>query len=340
MRNNVVKAGETDSEDYEKALERVYQDMMSRHNDPEIIRMREDNKKSLLGEGYSLWVKDILNLLQVYRNSTSDGERRGVWDHKPVMKEILPSYYRRDEVSSSGRQPVVFGVKLPGDGEYLYDHDFWGNISYGYTLAAAGYNDWITKGGARIDDLGRDLQKMIEEKKFMFDDQDEPMVDLGIKLYRKYGDKLTKEDLQREILENREILRRYKFEDMETRSGKARAGEDLAWVAKRNGVSQKDLAEELQRNARINTVYSGINENMSLREGARINLPQKADRNYAASKGEFITTLPDKGRFVEQETKQKEMSVKEKSIFEELQKIIIRMKICSTNRWSISAKMN
>ena len=90
-----------------KALERVYQDMMSRHNDPEIIRMREDNKKSLLGEGYSLWVKDILNLLQVYRNSTSDGERRGVWDHKPVMKEILPSYYRRDEVSSSGRQLVV-----------------------------------------------------------------------------------------------------------------------------------------------------------------------------------------------------------------------------------------
>ncbi len=107
MRNNVVKAGETDSEDYEKALERVYQDMMSRHNDPEIIGMREDNKKSLLGEGYSLWVKDILNLLQVYRNSTSDGERRGVWDHKPVMKEILPSYYRRDEVSSSGRQLVV-----------------------------------------------------------------------------------------------------------------------------------------------------------------------------------------------------------------------------------------
>lgn len=149
-------------------------------------------------------------------------------------------------------------------------------------MAAAGYNDWITKGGARIDDLGRDLQKMIEEKKFMFDDQDEPMVDLGIKLYRKYGDKLTKEDLQREILENREILRRYKFEDMETRSVKARAGEDLAWVAKRNGVSQKDLAEELQRNARINTVYSGINENMSLREGTRINLPQKADRNYAA----------------------------------------------------------
>lgn len=61
--------------------------------------------------------------MKVYRNSTSDGERRGVWDHKPVMKEILPSYYRRDEVSSSGRQPVVFGVKLLGDGEYLYDHD-------------------------------------------------------------------------------------------------------------------------------------------------------------------------------------------------------------------------
>ena len=102
-------------------------------------------------------------------------------------------------------------------------------------MAAAGYNDWITKGGARIDDLGRDLQKIIEEKKFMFDDQDEPMVDLGIKLYRKYGDKLTKEDLQREILENREILRRYKFEDMESRRGSG-VGCQAEWcLAKRFG---------------------------------------------------------------------------------------------------------
>ena len=131
-------------------------------------------------------------------------------------------------------------------------------------MAAAGYNDWITKGGARIDDLGRDLQKIIEEKKFMFDDQDEPMVDLGIKLYRKYGDKLTKEDLQREILENREILRRYKFEDMETRSVKARAGEDLAWVAKRNGVSQKDLAEEL--NVKNLLLYHTEDENIKERK--------------------------------------------------------------------------
>ena len=111
MRNNVVKAGETDSEDYEKALERVYQDMMSRHNDPEIIRMREDNNENswnnLLIRPFELMTQDVKNLVKVYRNSTSDGERRGVWDHKPVMKEILPSYYRRDEVSSSGRQLVV-----------------------------------------------------------------------------------------------------------------------------------------------------------------------------------------------------------------------------------------
>ena len=36
-------------------------------------------------------------------------------------------------------------------------------------MAAAGYNDWITKGGVRIDDLGRDLQKIIDNTKIVFE---------------------------------------------------------------------------------------------------------------------------------------------------------------------------
>ena len=122
--NDIAKSNKIDVEDYEKALERVYQDMMSRHSDPEILRMREDNKKSILGNGYLLRSKDISNLKQVYRNSTSKGDRIGAWDHKPAMKKILPSYYRKDEINSSGRQPVVFGGKIPGDNSYIYDHDF------------------------------------------------------------------------------------------------------------------------------------------------------------------------------------------------------------------------
>ena len=75
MKNDIAKSNKIDVEDYEKALERVYQDMMSRHSDPEILRMREDNKKSILGNGYLLRSKDISNLKQVYRNSTSKGDR-------------------------------------------------------------------------------------------------------------------------------------------------------------------------------------------------------------------------------------------------------------------------
>jgi len=323
MKNNVAKTNKTDSEDYEKALERVYRDMMSRHNDPEVLEMRENNEnrwRQLMKQPVRQLVRDEKNLIKVYLNSTSSGKRKGAWDHKPVMKEILPSYYRRDEVNSSGRQPVVFGSKIPGDEEYLYDHDFWGNISYGYTLAAAGYNDWITKGGAQIDDLGKEFWK----GNLNFDNRDDKMVDLGIKLYRKYGDKLTQEDLQREIRENREILRRYKLEDMETRSVKAVAGENLRQIAERNGVSQKDLAEELQRNAGINPVYSGINENMSLREGTRINLPQKADRdNVAASlrpREKTMTTLSENKLSAAAIGKENEAFETEKAIYEALQK--------------------
>lgn len=263
--------------EFEQILGGVYQDMISRNEDNEIKQMRDNNKYRALMVSNPLTLpvqlaRDGVNLWKVKNNFTSKGNRVGKWDHKPKVKEIASSYYRKDELNSNGRQPVVFGVKLPGDDEYIYDHDLFGNISYGYTMKAAGYNDTVTDRGAQLDDL---LQSMTTGK---FDNSDVPMVRLGMALYEKYGDKLTQEDLQREIWENRGSLRRYKAEDLETRSVKAKGGEDLAALAEQQGVAFDDMKRNLRRDAAINPIYGKVNENMSLAKGARVNLPQRADR--------------------------------------------------------------
>lgn len=312
---------EISAEDYEKALDRVYNDMMSRHQDANIKQMRFDNQHRLLGiaPGLSLG-RDAANLATVYRNFTSNKDRVGEWDHKPVMKEILPSFYRKDEVNAEGRQPVVFGSKIPGDEKHLYDHDFLGNISYGYTMAAAGYPDLVTTKGAELDDrLQWVWNKFWKGENKPFDKADDEMVRLGIKLYQKYGDKMTKEDLEREIEENKDILRRYKLENLETRSVKAKDGEDLSQLAARKGVSREDMVQNLRKDAKINDAYTRTTENMSLREGARVNLPQKADRKFAA----MTPKAPEKPQistFREKLEKPQERTPEEKSIFEALQK--------------------
>lgn len=262
--------------EFEQILGGIYKDMISRNEDVEIKNLRDNNKyrSMMMMNPLSAPVqlaRDGVNLWKIKNNFTSEKGRVGKWDHKPKIKEIASSYYRKDELNPNGRQPVVFGVKLPGDDEYIYDHDLFGNISYGYTMKAAGYNDFVTEKGAQLDDR---LQSIGTDKG---DNLDEPMVQLGMKLYDKYGENLTQEDLQREIWENRKDLRRYRAEDLETRSVKAKAGETLSDVAAQNGVSVKDLEKNLQRDAAINPVYAGINKDMSLRANTRVNLPQKAD---------------------------------------------------------------
>lgn len=309
---------EISPEDYEEAVKRVYQDMMSRHKDIEVQQMRFDNQHHLFGvaPGLSLG-RDAVNLAKVYRNFTSGKERVGEWDHKPVMKEIMPSFYRTDKINAQGKQPVVFGAKTPGDEEYLYDHDVLGNISYGYTMAAARYPDWVTDKGAELDDrLQWAKNSLLDNEKKSFDNGDKDMVQLGIDLYRKYGDKMTEEDFMREVQASKQNQRRYKLENLETRSVKAKDGENLAQVAARHGVSREDMVQNLRKDAKINPAYAGINENMSLKDGARVNLPQKADRNYAAMtertpEQRQVTSLPEKPR---------EKPEEENSIYEALQK--------------------
>ena len=308
---------EISPEDYEKAVKRVYQDMMSRHKDIEVQQMRFDNQHHLFGvaPGLSLG-RDAVNLAKVYRNFTSGKERVGEWDHKPVMKEIMPSFYRTDKINAQGKQPVVFGTKAPGDEEYLYDHDVLGNISYGYTMAAARYPDLVTNKGAELDDLRQAVKKLPGNWEWKFDNDDKYMVQLGIDLYRKYGEQMTLEDFNREVQASKQNQRRYKLENLETRSVKAKDGEDLAQVAARQGVSREDMVQNLRKDAKINPAYAGINENMSLKDGARVNLPQRADQKYAA----VTERAPEQRQTTSLPEKPKEKPEEESSIYEALKK--------------------
>lgn len=317
MKNDIAKDNKTDVEDYEKALERVYQDMMSRLSDPKVLGARFFNSVMPLGS------LNPASLVYAYNNSKSEGNRIGAWDHKPAMKEILPSYYRKDEVNYSGRQPVVFGGKIPGDDTHIYDHDFWGNISYGYTMAAAGYYDWVTKKGVELDDRAQWAVERYENLDWVdFDSKDSPMVEIGIDLFNKYGAKLTKEDLHREIWENRDKLRRYDEKNLETRSVKAKAGENLAQIGDKHGISKEDMVQNLQRDAQINPAYASFNENMSLKEGTRINLPQRVDHRVAlqSPKPDEKSVTPLSGDKLPAIAKPEEYSVEENSILEALKK--------------------
>lgn len=279
-------------EAFEKMLEVVYNDMQSRHTDPEVQQIKDIYSQKLISlpnmataalspiAGISKMIsselgKRVKTYPQIHENFKSGGK----WDHKVQGKEILDSYYSKQEKNAEGQPAVIFGGNIPGDDKNIYDHDFWGNISYGYTLRVAG----LTEAEIRAAAIADDLSQSVTSRKFDLRDDDK-MVAFGIALYNKYGDKLTKEDLRREIIANKDKFRRYPIDSLDKRSIRAKEGESLEQIAKREGVSVEDLKKQLEKDAKQNEkLYGNINEQMSLKEGQKINLPRQSERTDQAS---------------------------------------------------------
>lgn len=275
---------------FEKMLDVVFNDMQSRHTDPEVQKMKDIYNEKLISlpnmaaavlspiKGLVSMVdvtigKRVKTYPQIYENFKSGGK----WDHKVQGKEILDSYYSKQEKNKDGQAAVVFGGKIPGDDKHIYDHDFWGNISYGYTLSVIGLPEIEIRAAAVTDDI-----RQIPETKD-FDTKDDDMVAFGITLYKKYGDKLTKEDLRREIIANKDRFRRYTIDSLEKRSIRAKDGDTLEEIAKREGVSVKDIQKQLDKDAKQNAkLYGNISDQMSLKEGMKINLPRPEERERGA----------------------------------------------------------
>lgn len=275
---------------FEQMLDLVFTDMISRHTDPEVERMKniysynseEDTSKTnlerFIDKANPLEIakkigvevsKRVATYPEMFNNFVSGGK----WDHKVQGREMLDSFYHKTDKNKEGQSAVIFGGKIPGDDENIYDHDLWGNISYGYTQRAAGMSDFEARAAAVIDDI----RQIPQSRRFDLNDDD--MVKVGVMLYDKYGDKMTKEDLRREIIANKKEFRKYHKDMLEKRSLRSQRGEDLEQIAKRENVSVEDIKKQLKSDTLANPkLYGKINDETSLIEGLKVNIPRKEDR--------------------------------------------------------------
>ena len=113
------------------------------------------------------------------------------WDHKPTIRKYATSFYHKTEKSSVNpeKPATVFGTYLPGDKKYIYDYDIWSNIHYGYAGRMSGFKDRTLNLGARIHDAakGHSISDTFSDR-----NKDANAVQLGIKLYDKYGANLKR----------------------------------------------------------------------------------------------------------------------------------------------------
>ncbi len=242
---------------FEDFLDVVFNDMKNIKNDKDAKRMINLNSN-----------KDILKFTKMFLTYPElyDNFKNGKWDHKVPGKRLTESYYHNFDRNYKGEPAAIFGFKLPNDSEHTYDHDTLGNISYGYIMKANGLNDLETRGAAITDDI---LQSIKSKKS---DTKDDPMVKLGIDLYEKYGDKLTKEDLRRTILENKDILRRYKNAELTDRRYQTKGGETVENIAKKYDVTPESIIRKNQKEG------LALNKEQSLLPNIKTLLPNPDER--------------------------------------------------------------
>lgn len=75
------------------------------------------------------------------------------WDHKPVLKKHISSYFHKKLTNANGKPTTVFGTMIPGDKKYLYDHDIWSNIHYGYAGRLGDIYSLLLDGAGRLNDV-------------------------------------------------------------------------------------------------------------------------------------------------------------------------------------------
>lgn len=282
-------------EAFEKMLEVVYNDMQSRHTDPEVQQIKDIYSQKLISlpnmataalspiAGISKMIsselgKRVKTYPQIHENFRSGGK----WDHKVQGKEIFDSYYSKQEKNAEGQPAVIFAGNIPGDNKNVYDHDFWGNISYGYTLRVAGLTEAEIRAAAAADDVINGAKNQNIDVK-----TDDDAILIGSALYDafdKKGIKMSKDDFRNIIIANKDKFRRYPIDSLDKRSIRAKDGETLEQIAKREGVSVEDLKKQLEKDAKQNEkLYGNINEQTSLKEGQKINLPRQSERTNQAS---------------------------------------------------------
>lgn len=215
--------------DYEKAVTGIFNEMKLRRQDKDIEYMRNNG---IFFKGKKM--------LEVARSNAK-------WDHKPVLKKHISSYFHKKLTNANGKPTTVFGTMIPGDKKYLYDHDIWSNIHYGYAGRLGDIYSLLLDGAGRLNDVvNGHFSDVIGDK-----NTDANAVQLGMRLFEKYGANLKKSDLEREVFDNRAKLNRYERKDLIEKVHIVKAGDTIFNLAKENNIAPEEI---LHKNPQLTDV--------------------------------------------------------------------------------------
>lgn len=215
--------------DYEKAVTGIFNEMKLRQQDKDVENMQRSN----------LIIKNKMMFLLARSNAK--------WDHKPVLKKHISSYFHKKLTNANGKPTTVFGTMIPGDNKYLYDHDIWSNIHYGYAGKLSDVYDWNLDIAGRANDVWNGhFSNVIGDK-----NTDANAVRLGMHLFDKYGTNLKKSDLEREVFNNRAKLNRYERKDLIEKVHIVKAGDTIFNLAKENNIAPEEI---LHKNPQLTDV--------------------------------------------------------------------------------------
>lgn len=215
--------------DYEKAVTGIFNEMKLRRQDKDVEYMR-NNCTAL----------QAIKMFEVARSNAK-------WDHKPVLKKHISSYFHKKLTNANGKPTTVFGTMIPGDKKYLYDHDIWSNIHYGYAGRLGDIYSLLLDGAGRLNDVvNGHFSDVIGDK-----NTDANAVQLGMRLFEKYGTNLKKSDLEREVFNNRAKLNRYERKDLIEKVHIVKAGDTIFNLAKENNIAPEEI---LHKNPQLTDV--------------------------------------------------------------------------------------
>lgn len=228
--------------DYEKAVTGIFNEMKLRQHDEDVEYMQHS----------VVQFSKLKNL----------GQTNAKWDHKPVLKKHISSYFHKELTNAKGKPATVFGTMIPGDKKYLYDHDIWSNIHFGYAGKLSNSWDVTIDVGSRLHDL-----KYGHFRAFFSSNTDANAVRLGMHLFDKYGTNLKKSDLEREVFNNRAKLNRYERKDLIEKVHIVKAGDTIFNLAKENNIAPEEI---LHKNPQLTDVRRLI-------PGTRLKMPDPTE---------------------------------------------------------------
>ena len=276
--------------DYEKAVTGIFNEMKLRQQDKDVENMQHS----------VVQFSKLKNL----------GQTNAKWDHKPVLKKHISSYFHKELTNAKGKPATVFGTMIPGDKKYLYDHDIWSNIHFGYAGKLS--NSWnvTIDVGSRLHDL-----KYGHFRAFFSSNTDANAVSLGMHLFDKYGTNLKKSDLEREVFDNRAKLNRYERKDLIEKWHTVRPGDTIFNIAKQNNIAPEEI---LHKNPQLTDVRRLIpGTRLKMPDPTEIRMLSDADYNALLNSK---TYLSGRGAEHDKQVKRMEEHFKAKSEYEEYTK--------------------